>query len=599
MKLDSIALSSVISEIRENLIPAKIIDIYQLNKYEILMGLKNNNHLNNLFFSLRPDRMAFFLSDALPPSENFSSLFFNHLQNWIQGGVLLDIKHCQFDRIVSLVIKPYNKFGVPEQYKLIIEFMGKHSNAILINEKKIIKTSLKQVGLEINSYREIKPGIAYIPPPKQDKYNPLTISKTDFMNILDKAKQKQDIEYLWQFFFNYFYGISAQSSKEMVLFMDFSLKQSLDSIDEQKWPLLWNKFSGLIKNIEDNKLSPVALIDINKNQITDYSLIFPIDTQNTAGIQFENTSSCLGFVFNKLKDREQKQELYFTINRVLKKGIARIKEKEHSLQQRKEEIENSDMYKKRGELIKANLWKINPGTQTITVIDYTDIQQKQVTINLDPNLTPVQNAKNLFKKYKKLQKNKDIIETQINDNNKSLQQLNKLQNKLNQNPYSLEILSLLYDKLVQLNYIKKEKGTKSKRKTEQAPLISKFISPEGWTILVGKNNKQNEFILRHLSSGNDFWLHNLTRPGSHVIIKNHKNEDSPSYLTLLFAARLAGYYSKTKDKESAIIIYTQRKYVKKPRDAKPGKVIYSNEKTITVSIDYDEIKKEINRMIVT
>ena len=127
-------------------------------------------------------------------------------------------------------------------------------------------------------------------------------------------------------------------------------------------------------------------------------------------------------------------------------------------------------------------------------------------------------------------------------------------------------------------------------------VISKFLSPDGWMILVGKNNKQNEYILRHLTSGNDFWLHNLTRPGSHVIIKNHKNLETPPYSTLLLAARLAGFYSKARDKEQASIIYTQRKYVRKPKNARMGKVIYSNEKILPVTIDHQEIKREIHQM---
>jgi predicted ribosome quality control (RQC) complex YloA/Tae2 family protein len=598
MKLDSIALYSVTFEIKEKLVPAKIIDVYQINKYEILLFLKGNNYTGNLFFSLRPDMMTFFLSDSPLPSENFSSLFFNHLQNWVQGGILLDIQHYHFDRIISLVIQPYHKFGTPEQYYLIIEFMGKHSNAILIDEKNIIKSSLKQVGAEVNRYREIKPGTVYIPPPRQEKHNLLTISKPDFMNIIDKAKQRNDIEYLWQFFFNYFYGIGVKSSKEIVRSMDFPLEQKFNLIGNQELNLIWGKFFELKIKIKENKLSPVALIDKNTDQVIDYSLIYPIDTDNTVKISFEKTSPCLEFVFKKLKERERKQELFYTINRKLKKNIKKIKGKENLLQQRKKDVENSLEYKKKGELIKANLWNIKPGTQVITVVDYNDKKQNQVTIDLNPNLSPVQNAKKFFKKYKKLQQNKDILRKQINENKKSLQQLKKIQLELTENPDSLETLSSLYNKLVKLKYINEKNTAKSKRKKEQGPAINKFLSPEGWVILVGKNNKQNEYILRYLSSGNDFWLHNLTRPGSHVIIKNHKNIDHPPHITLLFAARLAGYYSKTKDKENAIIIYTQRKYVKKPKNAKPGKVIYSNEKTLTVLIDSDEIKKDINRMLV-
>jgi len=599
MKLDSIALSSVTSEIKESLMPAKIIELYQLSKYEILLILKRNNYTGKLFCSVRPDRMAFFLSESSLPSKNFSSLFFNQLQNWVQGGTLLDIEHYQFDRIIKLVIQPFTKFGSLKQYQLIIEFMGKHSNIILIDEQNNIKAPLKQVGSEVNRYREVKPEIPYVFPPKQEKYNPLTINKDDFFIILNRTRKNGDIEYLWQFFLNHFNGIGIKSSKEIVMYMNFPLEQKIDRIPNQKLPVLWEKFSELIGKIKKNEFSPVVLIDKKTDQLIDYSLLCPENSQKTMRISFDRTSSCLEFFFNRLKEKERKLDLYYTISKVLRKNIDKLVEKKCLLQNRKKEIEKSDEYKKKGELIKANLWNIKPGTQEIIVVDYSNPDQNKITLDLNPDLTPLQNAKNFFKKYKKLQQNSNIVKNQINENIKTLQQLKELEVKLAKNSNSVEELSAIYNKLVNLKYIKKQKVSSNTRKTEQIPSINKYLSPDGWTILVGKNNKQNEYILRHCTSGNDFWLHNLTKPGSHVIIKNHKNMESPPHFTLLFAARLAGYYSKSKDKETAIIIHTQRKYVRKPKNAKPGKVIYSNEKTLPVSIDHDEIKRDINRMLIT
>jgi predicted ribosome quality control (RQC) complex YloA/Tae2 family protein len=130
------------------------------------------------------------------------------------------------------------------------------------------------------------------------------------------------------------------------------------------------------------------------------------------------------------------------------------------------------------------------------------------------------------------------------------------------------------------------------------PSLQKFLSIDGWAILVGKNNRQNEYLLRHLSNGNDFWLHNQTRPGAHVLIKNHQGLPAPPPDTLNFAARLAGYYSRVKDNETAQIVYTLRKYVKKPKDSKAGKVIYSQEKSMAIVINYEQIKKDIKKMMV-
>jgi len=599
MKLDSIALSSITSEVKEKIVPGKIVDVYQLSKYEILLVLKNNKSFVKLFISVRPDRMAFFLSDSSLPSENFTSLFFNQLKNWVQGGMLLDIEHYQFDRIIKLFIRPYNKFGEPKEYQMIVEFMGKHSNVILLDEHNIIKASLKQVGSEVNRYREVKAGIPYVYPPKQHKSNPLTISRRDFLNMLSDSKNMADPEYLWQFFLQNFIGLGVKSSKEIVAALNLPFQQRLDQIAEDMWPDLWNKFSGLRQIIINNKFSPQTLIDKESNKVIDYSLLCPVNQQqNIMTLPFDDTSPCLEFIFKRLREEDKKQNLYHTINKVLKKNIKKLAEKERFFRGRKREIENCEEVKKKGELIKANLWNIKPGTREISMIDYTNVEQLEISVNLNPDLTPMQNAKNYFKKYKKLQQNRDAVEKQARQNQDSLQQLKEIQQKLAENRNSLEELSVLYDRLIKLGYIKKEKDGTAKRKTEQGPAISKFLSSDGWTILAGRNNRQNEYILRHLSSGNDFWLHNLTRPGGHVIIKNHKNLESPPYSTLVFAARLAAFFSKTKDKENVLIIYTQRKYVRKAKDSKMGKVIYSNEKTITIETNHNETKKDIQRMLV-
>jgi len=599
MKLDSIALSSITHEIKKQIIPANIIDVYQLSKYEILLMLKKNNSSGKLFCSVRPDRMAFFLSSSPLPLENFTSLFFNQLKNWIKGGTLLDVEHFQFDRIMKLIIEPYNKFGPIKQYQMIIEFMGKHSNIILIDDQNNIKAVLKQVGSDVNRYREVKAGMPYIHPPKQDKANPLTVNRQEFLNLLSQPKNSDSIQYLWQFFQLHFNGFGIQSSKEIVASMNFPLQQKLNQIPEPKWNDLWKTFSEFRQKIINNNLSPAVFIDKDTDQVIDYSLLCPVNQPNTVNIPFDDTSSCLEFVFTRLREEDKRQNLFFNINKVLKKNIKKLEERERFLRSRQKEIEACEEYKKKGELIKANLWNIKPGIREITMIDYTVAHQPQMTVHLNPDLTPLQNAKYYFKKYKKLQQNQGEIDKRTNKNQEFLHHLQEIQKKLAESRNSLEDLSELYNKLVRLKYIKKEKEVPSKRKTEQSPAISKFLSPDGWTILVGRNNRQNEYILRYLSSGNDFWLHNLTRPGSHVIIKNHKNQESPPHSTLVFAARLAGYYSKTKDKENALIVHTLRKYVRKPKDAKMGKVIYSNEKTIPVMIDHNEIKKDIHRLLIS
>lgn len=600
MKLDGIYLSSVSFEVKEYFIPSKIVDLYQLNHNEIQLVLKNKETVRVLHFSVRPDRMAFFLSDSPSPSVNISSLFFHQLMNWVQGATLRSIEHYQFDRIIRLTLEPYNRFGPAKQYCLITEFMGKHSNMILIDDQNKIKAALKTVDSNVNRYRTITLGEDYIDPPKQNKENLLLIQKDEFIRRFKKSKESGHPNFLWQFFQQNLNGMSAKSAQELLSFMNFSEQVTLDQFDEISLMGLWNQFRLVIDQIKNNKLSPVVYMHPEKNNIIDFTLFHSkIQTTNNKSltiVAFKNTSSCLEFVFNRLKDDDKKLELFSEINKVLKKNIQKLSVKEEFFTKKQKEINASQEYRIKGELIKANLWNIKPGTESIDLIDFTNHQMPEINISLNPDLTPLQNAEYFFKKYKKLQQNKEILLEQAEMNHKTFKLLQRIQDKLVQKTVSLEELFKFKDKLVQLGFISIEK--KSKSRNDTIPAIHRFVSGDGWTILAGKNNKQNEYILRQLSSGNDFWLHNQTRPGGHILIKNHKNLNNPPYNTLLFGAQLAAYYSKCKDEETAMIVYTQRKYVRKPRNSKPGKVIYTNEKTLPVKINYEEIKRNISHYIV-
>ena len=593
MRLDSITISSVITELNNIIIPAKIIDIYQIGKFELILLLKNNHHVRQLFFSIRPDRMTFFLSHFNLPEKSFSASFYQYLKHWIVGSTIIEIKQFQFDRIITVKILPYIKFGPLKYFYLKIEFMGKHSNIILLDDRNQIKATIKQVDSEVNRYREIKPGLQYIPPPTQNKINPLTTNQANFIQRLKENHQK-DL-YFWQHLSGSFQGIGIKSAKEITTLCGLSNDEKLGQLPIEHFNKIAFQFIYIMQNIKLNKISPKVILDKNKGNVIDYTLIGPKHTfQNTSQIiSFDQTSDCLEYVYKKLTERDKIANLNQLISKHINKNLKKLQSKISFLQKRNQEIRNSSYYKIKGELIKANLWKIKNGDNRINLIDFTQPDLPEVMVELKPDLSPQENAQYYFKKYKKLSQNTDLIKTQLDYNLKALHKLQQLKNDFNENRESLAVLSKLVQDLIRLKYIQKNKKSFNKKKGGISAKTNSFFSSDGWTILLGKNDKQNENILKYLSSGNDFWLHNRSRPGSHVLIKNHKNVNTPPFTTLQFAAKLAIYFSKTKNNEKAEVIYTMRKYVKKPKNAKPGKVIYTNEKTIVLKNNKEDIQKKI------
>ena len=598
MILDGIALSLITYEINEELIPSKIVDLLQIEQYGILFDLKNKRGSQKLFFSLRPDRMTFFISEMMAQEDLHSSTFLKQLKIQLQGGKLVNIEQVEFDRIIKLYIEPYQKFGTPLNYILIIEFMGKHSNAILVDANGYIKTALKQFGSELNRYREIKPGILYKSPPRQDKLNLFAISKEQFIDMVQNTGSSSPTEYLWYFLHHNFQGLSTKSAKEIVVFANFPTDFRLFQLNSEKLIMLWEKLCNLKERIAKHNVKPLLLIDKKSGRAIDYSLLSPASNKEVKYLSFARVSTCLEFFYHQTAEEGKKERLYRAISRTLQKTRDKLEEKKNFLEKRDKEIKDCEQYRKKGELIIANLWNLESGIDMVTLIDYTLPENPELEIELNPNLSPLQNARQFFQRYRKLAPNRETNKRQLLENQESLRKLKEMFLTLSENKDSLPELTTLYQKLIQLNYIKRKKDNRSRNVAGRTPSLQRFLSIDGWTVLLGKSNLQNEYLLRHLSNGNDFWLHHQTRPGAHVLIKNHQNLPVPPPDTLNFAARLAGYYSKVKNNEIAQIVYTLRKYVKKPKDSKAGKVIYSQEKNIAILINHEQIKKEINQMMV-
>lgn len=256
-----------------------------------------------------------------------------------------------------------------------------------------------------------------------------------------------------------------------------------------------------------------------------------------------------------------------------------------------EEVKNCEKYKISGELIKANLTNIKRGDREIAVTNYYSPRQEEISIPLNDKLTPLGNARLYFKKYRKTKDSFQIIFEQLKNHQEKLAQLAELHNLYEQEGNSLPHLLKIYNNLSKLGWAKKAATSLKKAKKETNRLQpNKYISKEGWEIYVGKNNLQNDFLTFKLASGNDTWLHAKSIQGSHIIIKNKGSKQSLPLDTLIQAANLAAYFSKSKKADKVLVDYTFKKYVKKPKKAKPGMVIYSQEKSLWIKVDPEEIK---------
>jgi len=602
MSLDSIALEAMRKELLEKFKDGKIKNLIQTKKYNIIIEVKpdklftlnDSNKKSETFYihiSIDPSLPEIYFTELENKQKTINSPFLALLQNQLKGGKILDIEHSNFDRILHFIIRPYQKFGKVQNKILVVEFMGKHSNIILLKEGKTIETSIKLIDSNISRYREIMPGKLYILPPSQNKLNPLKINREDFLNIFYSTSSENKDLNLWKMIQNSFIGISPQSAKEVILQVNLSPEMNVSKASVADLEMLWASFDKIITNIKNYNFQPAFFLNPLSKKIEAWSIIHSVQFPKYYKRTFNKANSCLESLFAELGKERETLSMQNKLEQIIKKNIVKISNKIKDYQKKLEEVVNCKQYKVNGELIKANLAGIKKGDRETTVTNYYSPQQENITIPLNDKLTPLENARLYFKKYRKTKDSFQIISEQLKNNQLKFDQLFELQKLYSQNSNSLSHLHKIYNKLTKLGWAKKATAPLKKAKKESNRLRpNKYISKDGWEIYVGRNNLQNDFLSFKLASGNDTWLHAKNIHGSHIIIKNKGSKQSLPLGTLIQAANLAAYFSKAKKDNKVLVDYTFKKYVKKPKNAKPGMVIYSQEKSLWIKIDLEEIR---------
>ncbi len=602
MSLDSITLAAMREELLDKFKEGKIISLIQTKKYKIIIEIKpdkplTSNDLNKkseifyIHISLDPSLPEIYFTELENRQKTISSPFLTLLQNQLKGGKILDIEHPNFDRILHFIIRPYQKFGKLQNKTLVVEFMGKHGNMILLKEDKTIETAIKLIDFNINRYREIMPGKLYIPPPSQNKINPLNINREGFFNIFNSLSAENKDLPLRKLIQDSFIGISPQSAKEVVLQANLSPEKNVSETSKADLKMLWTSFNRIVTNIKNHNFQPTLFLDPLSKKIKAWSIIDSVQFPKYHKRTFNEVNSCLESLFTELEKEREIVSMQNKLDQVIRKNMLKINNKINDCQKKLEEVKNCENYKVSGELIKANLSSIKRGDREITVINYYSPRPENITIPLNEKLTPLENARLYFKKYRKTKDSFQIIFEQLKSHQLKLDQLTELQRLYEQQINSLPNLLKTYNNLTKLGWAKKTTAPLKKPKKEKNRLVpAKYISKDGWEIYVGKNNLQNDFLTFKLASGNDTWLHAKNIRGSHIIIKNKGSKQSLPLGTLIQAANLAAYFSKAKKDNKVLVDYTLKKHVKKPKNAKPGMVIYSQEKSLWIKIDSEEIR---------
>lgn len=563
MAFDGIITSHIAKQLNSCLLGGKINKIYEPDKNEIILGVYAGGSNYALNLSIASDIYRINLTTHSKPNPQNAPSFCMLLRKHLIGSKIKQIYTKGLERIVYINLECYNELNDLVNKTLVIELMGKHSNIILLNDKNTIIDSLRHLSIEENSTRDILPAREYVEPIN---------SKVDFLSIKtfdDFYKLVHRYDYLDSGISSEFIGISK------LYIQNINSELNLDNTaSTNNLKTVYKYINDTINNIGTNNLS-----------IVNYKNDFTISLQEASDILQSN------FFIDDFYHTKELNSLFTNYrNNILKlvsSTLSKIRKKLIHINEKLEECKNMDTYKLYGELLTANMYKFSEFTENKIYLENYYDNNNLVEVPVDKNKTPSYNVKNYFKKYNKL-KNALLV---VNEQKKeAVEELDYLESII----YELDTAKTVGDideiyteinenALFERSHLKSNaKITKQKQRNKK---LDKTYVPieykiENFTLLVGKNNVQNDYITLKVAKSNDIWFHTKEIHGSHAILQT--KGETPSIDVLIRCAQIAAYYSKAKLSSNVPVDYTLAKYVKKPSGAKPGFVIYTHNKTINV-----------------
>lgn len=552
MPFDGVVLQAVTNELQEQIIGGRIDKIYEPTMNDLIITIRNNRKNYQLLISIHPMYARMHITDEKFINPEQPPLFCMVLRKHLIGARIDRIEQVDLERIVVIDLIGKDEIGDSVTYQLYVEIMGKHSNVIFIDKqsKKIVNAK-KHVPPSLNRHRTILPGSLYVEPPEQNKLSLYDIDGETIVKKIDFNAGKIDRQIV-----QHVKGISPFLAREVTTRAHLGdMTAYVKQLNILKEEILEHRFAPAIYDGKREDFHVLSISYLKKRK------------------EFETVSEMLDSFFKNKAERDRVQQQVKDLTRFLQNELGKNKRKLKIHEDTLKKSAQAENFQKQGELLTANMHLVKKGMKQITVVDYYDENQAEITIRLKEDLTPSENAQRFFSRYRKLLTAKNRAQMEIN---KTTEEINYLESVLQQLDDAREIdIEEIRQELVEQGY---QKQRQQRRKKRPKPAPEKFISSNGTIIYVGRNNNQNEYVTHRLAHKEDIWLHTLNIPGSHVVIK----DANPTEETLIEAAQLAAYYSKARHSESVPVDYTKVKYVKKPTGAKPGFVTYTEQKTLYV-----------------
>ena len=579
MSFDAFMIKGVAFELDRLLSGARVEKVLIPSKDEIFLALHKGSEHMRLQINAGPHAPRIGLTAEAPENPKVPPMLCMLMRKHLTGAKIERVFQRDFERVIEIELSTYDEMGFFTKRRLIAEIMGRYSNAILCEDNYKILGVLRPVDFTTSSKRQLLPQMIYELPPKQNKRDPLGESAQDMVSLLGKEELITEKTLM-----SAYAGLSPLLARE-IMFLAKDVSGNVTALG------VAGAFEQLIGKAMRNEYTP-TLIAAQDGRMMDFSC-FEIKQYGSAvkTAEYPTLGQMTDAFFAESERAEREHQRVYATEKLMKNVEARLIKKLALQQDELDQTEKKTEYKQKADLITANIYRFTKKNEKITVIDYIDdgnggYTEKEVVLELERGLTASDAAQRLYKKYNKSKNAEREITLQMQKGRAELEYVQTVLDALSRCSGQAE-LDEIKQELTQSGYLKgevaesKNQGKKvaNKQKLPKAP--QKFTTSSGMTVLVGKNNLQNDYLTFKLAAKNDYWFHVKNQPGSHTVLV--VNGAEPSEADLTEAATLAAKNSKATDQDRVEVDYTRIKNVKKPSGARPGFVIYDNYKTAIIS----------------
>ena len=579
MALDAICLQAVVEELRPQLLGLRIDKVQQPARDQVILLLRGNRRLL-LNAGASAPRMQ--LTDLTRDNPAEPPMFCMLLRKHLVGARVADIVQPPLERLVRLELDITDDFGQPGKRTLILEVMGRRSNLILLDGEGRIIDCLRRVDADMSMQRQVLPGLFYEQPAATDRLPVTEETEEGFRRNLSDGSPERKID---AFLLDEYFGVSPLMARELVYRVTGEVDTRVFEADGEMAGRLWEEIAEFVSCVKENRFTPVALKQDGK--YFDYACCSIRQYGSGAETEtFESFSALMDAFYEARERQERVRQRGADLIRTATTARDRLRRKLAMQEKDYAATQDRDRLRVCGDLITSNLYRMERGQSKLVCENYYEESCPETTIQLDPLLTPQQNAAKYYKRYTKAKTAEKYLREQMEIARRDLEYLESVLEEIRQGEMEQDFIDIR-NELKDTGFLRKQgKGKKELKRTSRP---REFRTSDGFRVLVGRNNRQNDQLTLKDADYRDLWFHVQKLHGSHAILCTGGQAVSDD--TIVEAAKIAAYYSQARESGNVPVDYTPVKFVKKPSGGQPGMVIYNTYQTVNVVPDEAFVKE--------